>query len=45
MVGIDAGHFLVMLLLVGAAIRVFELKFKDSDNFLGSAARALTVIY
>lgn len=45
MVGVDFVHFLFLLLLAGAMIRVFELKFKDSDNALGSTARALAVIY
>lgn len=45
MATISGVHVLLWLLLWGALIRVFELKFKDSDNLLGSAARTLTVVY
>jgi hypothetical protein len=45
MAGIDGFHILLWLLLWGALIRVVEIKFQDSDNALGSAARALAVIY
>lgn len=45
MIAIPLVAFLFNLILVGALLRVFELKFKDSDNALGSAARALAVIY
>jgi hypothetical protein len=45
MAGIPIIHFALCLILVGAIFRVFEIKFKDSDNLLGSAARALTVVY
>lgn len=38
-------HVLLWLLLWGALIRTFEIKFHDSNNVLGSAARALTVVY
>lgn len=45
MATIGGVNILLWLLLWGAIIRVFELKFKDSDNALGSTARALAVIY
>lgn len=38
-------NVLFWLLLWGALIRVFELHFHDSTGPLGSAARALTVVY
>lgn len=38
-------HVLLWMLLWGALIRTFELRFHDSQGPLGSAARALTVIY
>jgi hypothetical protein len=38
-------NVLFWLLLWGALIRVFELRFHDSDGALGSAARALAVVY
>lgn len=38
-------NVLFWLLLWGAALRVFELKFHDSDSFAGKTARALAVIY
>jgi hypothetical protein len=38
-------NVLFWLLLWGALIRVFELRFHDSQNPLGSAARALAVVY
>ena len=45
MAAVSGFNILLWLLLWGALIRVFELRFHDSDNLLGSAARALTVIY
>lgn len=38
-------HVLLWLLLWGALIRTFEIKYHDSNNIAGSAARALAVIY
>lgn len=38
-------NILLWLLLWGALIRTYELHFHDSNNALGSLARALTVIY
>lgn len=38
-------HILFWMLLWGSLIRVFELKFKDSNNVLGSAARTLAIAY
>jgi hypothetical protein len=45
MVTIPGLNILFWLLLWGAMIRTFELKFQDSDNAAGKAARALAVIY
>ncbi len=38
-------NILFWMLLWGALIRTFELSFHDSNNPLGSAARALAVVY
>lgn len=38
-------NILLWVLLWGALIRTFEIKFKDSDNALGSVARTLTVVW
>lgn len=38
-------NVLFWMLLWGALLRTFEMHFHDSPNVLGSAARALTVIY
>jgi hypothetical protein len=45
MAGISGLHVLLWLLLWGALLRTFEIKFHDSTSPLGSAARALAVIY
>ena len=45
MAAVSGIHILLWLLLWGALLRTFEMKFHDSDNMLGSAARALTVVY
>lgn len=45
MLAVSGVHVLLWLLLWGALLRTFEVKFHDSDNPLGSAARALAVIY
>lgn len=45
MAGIAGVNILFWMLLWGALLRTIELKFKDSNNALGSAARALAVIY
>lgn len=45
MAAISGVHVLLWMLLWGALLRIFEMKFHDSDNVLGSAARALTVVY
>lgn len=45
MVAIAGLNILFWMLLWGALIRTFELSFHDSTNPLGSAARALAVIY
>jgi hypothetical protein len=45
MVAIDGIHILFWMLLWGALIRTFELTYHDSNSVLGSAARALGVIY
>lgn len=45
MAGIAGVNVLLWLLLWGALLRTFEIKFHDSDNPLGSLARALQVIY
>lgn len=45
MVTIPGLNILFWMLLWGALLRTIELKFKDSDNALGSTARALAVIY
>jgi hypothetical protein len=38
-------NVLFWMLLWGALIRTFEIKFHDSQNVFGSAARALSVVY
>jgi hypothetical protein len=38
-------NILFWMLLWGALLRTFELHFHDSPNILGSAARALVVVY
>lgn len=38
-------NILLWMLLWGALIRTFEIKFHDNPSPLGSAARALTVIW
>lgn len=38
-------HILFWMLLWGALLRTFELSFHNSNNPLGSTARALAVIY
>lgn len=45
MAAVSGVHVLLWLLLWGALIRTYELHFHDSNNVLGSIARALTVIY
>jgi hypothetical protein len=45
MATISGIHILLWVLLWGALIRVYELKFQDSDNILGSIARVLTVVW
>jgi hypothetical protein len=45
MAGIGGINILLWLLLWGALLRTFEMKFSDSTSPLGSAARALAVIY
>ena len=45
MAAVSGLNVLFWLLLWGALIRTFELKFHDSDNALGKTARALNVIY
>ena len=45
MVAVDGLHILFWMLLWGALLRTFELTFHDSSSPLGSAARALGVIY
>lgn len=45
MASVSGFNILLWLLLWGALIRTFEIKFHDSDSLLGSAARALQVIY
>lgn len=45
MAAVSGFHILLWVLLWGALIRTFELKFKDSDNILGSTARALAVAW
>jgi len=45
MATVSGFHILFWMLLWGALLRTFEIKFHDSSNALGSAARALTVIY
>lgn len=38
-------NVLFWLLLWGALLRTFEIHFHDNDDMLGSAARALAVVY
>jgi hypothetical protein len=38
-------NILFWILLWGAAMRIYEIKFAASDNVLGSVARALSVVY
>lgn len=38
-------NVLFWMLFWGAAMRLYEMHFVDSDNALGSSARALAVIY
>jgi hypothetical protein len=38
-------NVLFWMLLWGALIRVFEIHFHDNQDVLGSAARALSVVY
>lgn len=45
MAAVSVVHFALQLILVGALFRFIELKFHDSDNALGSLARALNVVY
>lgn len=45
MVAVAGLNILFWMLLWGALIRTFELSFHDSNNVLGSSARALAVIY
>jgi hypothetical protein len=45
MAAVAGFNILFWLLLWGAAMRIFEIKFTDGDNVLGSAARALQVVY
>lgn len=45
MIAVDGLHILFWMLLWGALIRTYELSFHDSNNLLGSGARALAVIY
>jgi len=45
MASIAGFNVLFWMLLWGALIRVFEMHFHDNDDILGSAARALTVVY
>jgi len=42
---ISGVNVLLWMLLWGALMRVFELRFHDSDNAAGKLARALAVIY
>jgi hypothetical protein len=45
MAAVSGLNVLFWLLLWGALLRVFELHFHDAQGPLGSAARALTVVY
>jgi hypothetical protein len=45
MAAVSGLNVLFWLLLWGALLRTFELHFHDSTGPLGSAARALTVVY
>jgi hypothetical protein len=45
MATVSGVNVLFWLLLWGALLRIFELRFHDADNPLGSIARALAVVY
>lgn len=45
MIAVAGVNVLFWMLLWGALIRTYELTFHDSNNLLGSGARALAVIY
>lgn len=45
MIAVAGVNILFWMLLWGALMRTFELSFHDSNSPLGSAARALQVIY
>jgi len=45
MVTVSGLHIFLWMILWGALIRTIEIKFHDSNNALGSLARALQVVW